>query len=157
MKQIISLLIIILLCTPYAYATQVALKLSPDEIISTAHDEVEAGDKLLFKLEKDVYLDERLLFKKGTRVVAYVEYVTENCFGFGSAEIWCRKIIIKKQDGTYTKPYDTEFVLNGFELLKGLNPKYRRFFEYIGNVFRGKEINIRPNEDKHIIPVWIDY
>lgn len=159
MKRLLFLLLMICFTTNCANATKIPLKITPAEVITTAHDEVENGDKLLFKLVSDTRLGDKVIFEAGSMLVAYVDYVTDNGFGYDSANIWCRKVWIKKNDNNYTKSYDTDFSINGFSLLKGLYPKTRRFFEYVGLILstRGKEINFDPSRDKCVITVWIDY
>lgn len=156
MKKIFYLIMILCLTFNFAEATQLPLKITPTEVIKTSHDEIEVGDKLLFKLVSDAKIDNKVIFEAGTPVVVYVDYRTENGWSYDSANIWCRKVWLKK-DGTYTKAYDTDFSINGFKLLRGLQPPIRRFFEYIGIVFRGKEINFDPKKDKYVTIIWIDY
>ncbi|MDD3593668.1 MAG: hypothetical protein PHX18_03470 [Candidatus Gastranaerophilales bacterium] len=152
------LFIILTMCFTlnYASAQPLPLKIMPTEIITTAHDEIAVGDKLLFKLVTDVKMDNKVIYTAGTPVVVYVDYVTENGFCYDNANIWSRKVWVK-HNGIYQGPYETELSINGLNVLKGLQPRTRRFFEYIGVVFRGKEINYNPERDKWNTTIWIDY
>ena len=70
MKKILILLLMLLISGQTVFAAQkTPIKIVPAENISTCYDEIQTGDKLLFQVKNDVYVDKQLIFKKGANVI----------------------------------------------------------------------------------------
>ena len=129
------------------------IRIVPAENIATTHDEVELGDKLLFKVKSDVYIDSNLLFKKDTLVIGVVEFMQDNGWANDNAEIHISKFILKDvSDEVIT--IESPIQLNGFELLKTKGKRFLQFFNYFGILFRGKEVDIKSGVDKAEFTIW---
>ena len=120
-------------------AQKTPIKIVPAENISTCYDEIQTGDKLLFQVKNDVYVDKQLIFKKGANVIGYVNFFCENGWGYDNAEITLNKFQLR---------------INGFEMLKTKGARFAQFFSYIGVVFRGKEIDIKHGVDNPEFVIW---
>lgn len=133
-------------------AEKLPLKVTPVNSISSATDELEVGDIIEFKLLNDVYKDNKLLFAKDTVILGYIDFIKENGWCCDNAEIEFKNFDIKNTDGTI-KHFKSSLTINGFDMLKYYYPKWKRGFQYIGALIRGKEIDIIPDE-KISFNVW---
>lgn len=149
MKKII-LVAILLLNANFVLAEKVPLKLVPAQNISTCHDEIETGDKILFMAKNNP----KMKIKQDIGIIGIVDYVQDNGWGPESAEIQFKKFIVTLADGKQVT-YNSPLTINGFEELKYRYPKSKRFFEYIPVFLRGKEIDIRTEKDKPVYNIWI--
>lgn len=91
-KKISFLVLCFFAISNFVYAAEkIPVLITPDQIISTNHDEVEVGDDIDFKVVKDVYKDDTLFIKKGAPVIADVDYVCPNDWLGDSAYIQFKK------------------------------------------------------------------
>ncbi len=82
-KRLAFVLLLFAFATP-AFAEKIPVKITPIQIISTSHDEIEVGDKLVFEVVNDVYKDNKLFIKKGSTIRGVVDFVHPNGW-FGDA------------------------------------------------------------------------
>ncbi len=134
-------------------AEKTPIKIVPAENISTCYDEIQIGDKLLFNVKNDVYVNNKLLFKKGTNVIGDVNFFDENGWGYDNAEITINKFHLRNVNGKIVT-INSQIKINGFELLKTKNARVAQFFNYIGIIFRGKEIDIKYGVDSPEFVIW---
>lgn len=87
MKKILFILISFLYAFSPAYAEKIPVKITPAQLISTHHDEIQVGDWIHFETVNDVYLDDKLYIKKDTKIVGVVDYAHENGWMADSADI----------------------------------------------------------------------
>lgn len=154
MNKFLSLLIIILLtCSTATAKDKIPVKIVPAENISTVYDEVQLGDRLLFKVKNDVYCGKTLIFKKDTPVLGYVSFLNENGWANDNAEILMNEFKLKDAEGKLIN-IRSDVNLNGFELLKTKGKRTAQFFNYIGVIARGKEVDIRYQKDEPEFTIW---
>ncbi len=160
MKKLLGLLIICILTTMPAFANNSNLrpvKIIPAENISTAYDEIQVGDKLMFKAKNDVYgvkNPQQLLIKKGTPIIGYVSFFQENGWANDNAEIQLNKFQFRNAEGKLVT-LNSEVTIDGFELLKNKANRPAQFFNYIGVIFRGKEIDFKYGIDDATFTIWV--
>lgn len=154
MKNFLIMLAALLIFSQTVMATgKTPIKIVPAENISTCYDEIQIGDTLLFKVKNDVYANKQLVFKQGTNVVGYVSFLNENGWGCDSAELLMNKFQLRDNNGKIVT-LNSEVTINGFELLKTKGSRFAQFFNYIGIVFRGKEIDIKYGIDTPEFVIW---
>ena len=66
---------------------QIPIRIVPAERISTVHDEIQLGDNIMFKIQKDVYHNDKLIFSKDTPVLGTVDKIEDNGWANDNAEI----------------------------------------------------------------------
>jgi len=154
MKNFILILTaLLILSTPAKAVEKIPLKIVPAENISTAYDEVQLGDNLVFKLKNDVYDGGKIIFAKDTPVIGYVSFLDENGWTNDNAEIQLSQFKLKDTSGKIIT-IKSDLTLNGFELLKTKGKRTAQFFNYIGVIFRGKEIDIKCGVDNPEFTIW---
>lgn len=127
----------------------------PLELISTCHDETQINDVIRFKVLNDVYYKDKLYIKKGTRLIGYVDYVQDNGWDYDSAQIQFKKFKTKDAEGKIIE-FNSDLTIDGFEILKYKGKRFAQFFNYIGIIGRGKEIEIIPKQDKNVtFTIWL--
>ena len=65
---------------------QIPVRIVPAEPISTVHDEVQLGDNIMFKVQNDVYLNDKLIFTKDALVFGTVDKIEDNQDGTDEIE-----------------------------------------------------------------------
>jgi len=85
-KFILILFLFILIALP-SDAEKIPVKITPIQIISTNHDEIEVGDWIKFVTVNDIFLNDKVYIKKDTDIVGIVDFVHQNGWGGDSAEI----------------------------------------------------------------------
>jgi len=154
LKNLLTALITILCFCPTALAEKIPVKIEPAQVISTTHDETEIGDYVKFSVISDVYKNDKVYIAKGTQVLGLVDYVQENGWSFDNAQIDFR--IFKTRDVKNNLVIINSFVsINGFETLKYKGNRPAQFFNYIGVIFRGKEVDLNPDVDKMPFTIWL--
>ena len=142
MKKIIILLLFIIFSTQIVQASEkIPVKITPAQVISTHHDEIEVGDYIKFKVVNDVYYKDRLYIKEGSIVLGMVSNIHENGYFFDNAEI-------------IITPFKVKTVCNTVITIKSTITLNRKDFvckkfgdktvKYAGVAFRGNEIKIEP-------------
>jgi len=162
-----------------AFAEKIPVKIEPAQVISTHHDEVEVGDWINFEVVNDVYVDDNLYIKKGTKISGVVDFFHPNGWGGDSADIVFKKFYTtdvnhKKITIFYPLEIDgkTEMansirsvtnkgatsvaprvIFRWFHFLKPpiINWQY---LSYLGFVVRGSEISVEP--DTTIYNIFIE-
>lgn len=134
---------------------KISLSIIPDQKIATTHDKIEVGDAIRFKVLNDVYKNDKLLIKKDTPIVGIVDHISANGWEHDNAEITFKKFKTRDINSNIIS-INSDLKINGFEELKNLYPKKERFFQYIGLVCRGKEIDIDPAADTCNFNLWLE-
>ena len=153
MKKIFILIILLISSNLVSYAEKIPVKIIPDQLISTCYDEIQLGDTIRFKVSEDVYLNNKLYIKKDTPVIGIINYVTNNGWSFDNAQIDLNKFKTRDIDNKIVV-IDTPISINGFDIIKYKGKKIAQFFNYIGVVFRGKEVEIIPEVDDIRYTIW---
>lgn len=153
MKNIISVFIIILITAMPTFAEKVPVAITPLQIISTNHDEIETGDKVDFQVIEDIYSNKNLYIPKYSLIVGTVDFVQPNGWGGDPAEIRFNSfetIDINKN----------KFVIPCNLCIKGTNDKAnnsKQVFQYTSWLLmfiRGSEIFIEP--DTKVYNIFIE-
>lgn len=144
MKKIIYAFILMLILTASAFAEKIPIKITPVEVISTKHDEVEVGDKISFQVVDDVYVDGKLYIKKYSPIKGTVDFVQPNGWGGDSAEIkFC-------SFETFDADKKKVAIVNTI-LIRGTTDKINNFKQIVQVInyplifLRGSEIFIEPD------------
>lgn len=138
----------------YINSDTTPVKIKPAQKISTCYDETEVGDRIKFIIEKDIYKNGKLYIKKDTPIYGTVDYVSDNGWSYDNAQIDIKKFKTRTADGkviTISSPLS----INGFDILKYKSKKIAQFFNYCGVAFRGKEVEILPEQDNINFNIWI--
>ncbi len=130
------------------------LTIIPDQKISTTHDKIEVGDAIRFKVLNDVYKNDKLFIKKDTPIIGIVDHLSANGWEHDNAEITFKTFKARDINSNIIN-INSDLKISGFEELKNLYPKKERFFQYIGIVWRGKEIDIDPATDTTKFNLWL--
>lgn len=131
------------------------IDIQPIELISTCHDETQINDIIRFKILNDVYYNDKLYIKKNSRLIGIVDYVQDNGWDYDSAQIQMKKFKTRDVNGNIVEiQYPLE--IDGFEILKYKGKRFAQMFNYAGILWRGKEIEIIPNQDKNVtFTIWL--
>ena len=138
----------------YINSDTTPVKIKPAQKISTCYDETEVGDRIKFIIEKDIYKNGKLYIKKDTPIYGTVDYISDNGWSYDNAQIDIKKFKTRTADGkviTISSPLS----INGFDILKYKSKKIAQFFNYCGVAFRGKEVEILPEQDNINFNIWI--
>ncbi len=138
----------------YINSENTPVKITPAQKISTSYDEIEVGDKIKFQTVKDVYKNGKLYIKKDTTVYGLVDYVSENGWAYDNAQIDFKKFYTKTIDGQKIV-INSPVSINGFDIIKYKGKKVAQVFNYCGVLFRGKEVEIIPKQDKIEFNIWL--
>lgn len=134
---------------------QIPVRIVPAEPISTVHDEVQLGDNIMFKVQNDVYLNDKLIFTKDALVFGTVDKIEDNGWANDNAEIRLEKFKLRNAKNEIVT-IKSSVKIDGFELLKTKENRFAQFFNYIGVIFRGKEIDIKYPKEMPIFTIWYD-
>lgn len=147
MKKIILLLIVIFIgMGAFAYE-KLPVKVTLLNTITTANDEIEVGDIIPFEVVRDVYRNDKIIIPNGTIIYGTVDYVYENGWCFDNAQIELKNFEIAYYPDGKREKFQSNLTIDGLDTLKYYYPKWKRFFQYIGTVFRGKEIDLTPHHE----------
>jgi len=155
-KKIFYILFVFVVVTLPSFAEKIPVKISPIQIISTHHDEIETGDWIKFETVKDVFIDEKLYIPQSTEIIGVVDFVHQNGWAGDSAEI--------KFKNFYTKDINNKKVLISYPLdlegnvemandsrqfptglVSNLAYYINRNIKYANFLIRGSEIFIEPD------------
>ncbi len=96
MRKILVLLFICCMAfSQSAFAEKIALRITPETLISTDTDNIEVGDWIRFKAVNDVYVGDELYIKKGTSVIGFVDFFHPNGWMLDKSEIRMNKFKVK--------------------------------------------------------------
>ena len=132
---------------------QIPIRIVPAERISTVHDEIQLGDNIMFKVQNDVYYYDKLIFAKDAPVFGTVDKIEDNGWANDNAEIRLEKFKVRNSKNEIIT-IKSNVKIDGFELLKTKQKRFAQFFNYIGVIFRGKEIDIKYPEEMPVFTVW---
>ena len=132
---------------------QIPIRIVPAERISTVHDEIQLGDNIMFKIQNDVYRNDKLIFAKDTPVLGTVDKIEDNGWANDNAEIQLETFKVRNSKNEIVT-IKSNVKIDGFELLKTKQKRFAQFFNYIGVIFRGKEIDIKYPEEMPVFTVW---
>lgn len=159
-KKIIYTIFILLIIAMPSYAEKISVKISPIQIISTNHDEIEVGDWIKFTTVNDVYVNDNLYIKKNTDVIGIVDFIHNNGWGGDSAEVVFKTFYTKDVNNnkvTISYPLDingnTEMANSIRDVATNRLGHTCNYFSYLtyagrnyaGFIFRGAEIYIEPD------------
>ena len=153
MLQTILLLMLLLIGGSAFASEQIPIRIVPAERISTVHDEIQLGDNIMFKIQKDVYHNDKLIFAKDTLVLGTVDKVEDNGWANDNAEIQLETFKVRNSKSEIVT-IKSRVKIDGFELLKTKQKRFAQFFNYIGVIFRGKEIDIKYPEEIPVFTIW---
>ncbi len=145
---------LVVFLSDYINSEDTPIKIQPAQTISTCNDEIEVGNKLKFISEKDVYKNEKLYIKKDTPIYGIVDYVNDNGWSYDNAQIDIKYFKTKTVDGSMLT-IESPVSINGFDILKYKGNRPAQFFNYCGVMFRGKEVEIKPQKDNLQFNIWI--
>ena len=144
----------LLLIGSSAFASeQIPIRIVPAEPISTVHDEVQLGDNIMFKVQNDVYYYDKLIFAKDAPVFGTVDKIEDNGWANDNAEIRLEKFKVRNSKNEIIT-IKSNVKIDGFELLKTKQKRFAQFFNYIGVIFRGKEIDIKYPDEIPVFTIW---
>ena len=155
MKKKILILMLLIVGSSVLASEQIPVRIVPAEPISTVHDEVQLGDNIMFKVQNDVYLNDKLIFTKDALVFGTVDKIEDNGWANDNAEIRLEKFKLRNVKNEIVT-IKSSVKIDGFELLKTKENRIAQFFNYIGVIFRGKEIDIKYPKEMPIFTIWYD-
>lgn len=155
MKKKILILMLLIVGSSVLASEQIPVRIVPAEPISTVHDEVQLGDNIMFKVQNDVYLNDKLIFTKDALVFGTVDKIEDNGWANDNAEIRVEKFKLRNAKNEIVT-IKSSVKIDGFELLKTKENRIAQFFNYIGVIFRGKEIDIKYPKEMPIFTIWYD-
>ena len=155
MKKKILILMLLIVGSSVLASEQIPVRIVPAEPISTVHDEVQLGDNIMFKVQNDVYLNDKLIFTKDALVFGTVDKIEDNGWANDNAEIRVEKFKLRNAKNEIVT-IKSSVKIDGFELLKTKENRFAQIFNYIGVVFRGKEIDIKYPKEMPIFTIWYD-
>ena len=155
MKKKILILMLLIVGSSVLASEQIPVRIVPAEPISTVHDEVQLGDNIMFKVQNDVYLNDKLIFTKDALVFGTVDKIEDNGWANDNAEIRVEKFKLRNAKNEIVT-IKSSVKIDGFELLKTKENRLAQFFNYIGVIFRGKEIDIKYPKEMPIFTIWYD-
>lgn len=138
----------------YINSENTPIKITAAQKISTSRNEIEVGDKIKFQTVKDTYKNNKLYIKKDTPVYGIVDYVSENGWAYDNAQIDLKTFYTRNINGKKIS-INSPVSINGFDILKYKGKKFAQFFNYCGIVFRGKEVEILPEQDNIQFNIWL--
>ena len=153
-KKILILMLLIVGSSVLA-SEQIPVRIVPAEPISTVHDEVQLGDNIMFQVQNDVYFSDKLIFAKDALVFGTVDKIEDNGWANDNAEIRLEKFKLRNVKNEIVT-IKSSVKIDGFELLKTKENRFAQFFNYIGVIFRGKEIDIKYPKEMPIFTIWYD-
>ncbi len=141
MKKFLLFLLLMFISAPCVFAEKIPVKITPTQIISTNHDEIEIGDWIRFKIVDDVYYNEKIYIPKDTTVIGVVDNIHENGIIADNAEIIFKKFFLRN--------YKNELVTINYTLTLNRENSvcysfYDKYAKYFGAIFKGNEIYIKP-------------
>jgi len=144
MKKCFIIALFLALCaTQSAFAQKIPIRITPAQIISTNHDEVEVGDWIKFSTINDVFIDDKLYVKAGSDIWGLVDFYQPNGWVQDNAEIGIKTF--ETRDANNNKVViDFPISLTQNLMCKG-NLKELAKYE-IKTVIRGSELYIEPDE-----------
>lgn len=155
MKNIIFLSTILFLsCFTTVFAEKIPVKILPLQVVSTHHNETEIGDWINFEIVEDVYFNDNLYLKKGTKVIGIVDYVHNNGWLGDAAEITFKRFVTADVNHKRVE-IDYPVLINGNIILKDQPKQYTITvlnniaslvnFIPIFALVRGSEIQLEPD------------
>lgn len=164
-KKMFFIILLVLSNIQAVSAEKIPVKITPVQIISTHHDEIELGDKINFVVVKDVYVNEKLYIPKDADIVGIVDFIHPNGWCGDSAEIVFKDFYIKDKKDKENIIVHSNLIVNGNsemanETRNVLASRTSSFLVYLTNfshfafVFRGSEIFVEP--DTKIYNIFIE-
>lgn len=106
-------------------------------------------------MQNDVYINDKLIFTKDALVFGTVDKIEDNGWANDNAEIRVEKFKLRNAKNEIVT-IKSSVKIDGFEMLKTKENRFAQFFNYIGVVFRGKEIDIKYPKEMPIFTIWYD-
>ncbi len=155
MKKLLTFLILMGASATMAFAEKIAVQIIPDQLIATCHDETEVGDAIKFKTVQDVYYKDKMFIAKNSPVIGIVDFANDNGWYIDHAQIDFKTFKTRDVNGNLVT-INSPVKINGFETLKYKGNRKAQFFNYIGTIYRGKEIELIPGQDDIKFTVWLE-
>lgn len=147
-KQVLLIIFLFLSTFTPVFADKIPIKITPIQVISTHNNETEIGDWIDFEIVEDVYENDDVIFKKGTKVIGIVDFVHPNGWLGDAAEVSLKKFVTV--DAKHKKvEIDSPVLLNGNMLLKDQSKQC--LIDVLNNllpifiIVRGSEIYLEPD------------
>lgn len=151
LKKMIFIFCLMTFCIPWAFAQEIPVKIAPEQVISTEHDEIEVGDTVSFEAVNDVYDNGKLYIKKHTSVIGVVAFLHNNGWANDKAEILFNKFYFKDSDN---KKIEINYPLKIETSINASPSPVDVFKYYVLGTFRGSEIYIEP--DTKVFNIFIE-
>lgn len=150
-KKILTTVLILFCTYSFASSKEVQVKVVPNAVLSTSDKNLQEGDSISLITAEDVYVNSKLVIKKGEPVLGTITNLVNNDFTCQPASIYAENFKVKNINGETEK-------LNGIVYKSGRNHSY--ITQYMPdatlalNLFffiRGGEAKILPNKDSFIL------
>lgn len=140
-KKFIFVILLYLFVAP-AFAEKIPVRITPLQLISTNHDEVEVGDWINFETAYETYLNGKLYIAKNTPVIGVVDFVHPNGWGGDKAEIWVSEFNTKDVNNKHLEIIYPIKIKNNINNYKSIKQCF--YFYFLGSI-RGSEVFIEPD------------
>lgn len=124
-----------------AFAESIPVKLTSEQKITTCNRNLQEGDNITLITTDDIFVNSKLLIKKGTQTEGLITSLVDNDFESVPASIYAEQFKIKDVNGKIRK-------LNGVVFKEGRNHwMLNQFLPFVATIIRGGESFILPNKD----------
>jgi len=151
LKRILIIFTVLFLTFNMVFAADIPVKVETLSKISTSDGHLQEGDNINFVVADDIYVDSKLLIKKGESVTGVITSLVNNDFTCQSASIYAENFKARTIDGKIVK-------LNGIVYKEGRNHSF--VTQYLENGFqliRGGEAQILPKKDSFMLYLKEDH
>lgn len=142
MNKLILTFFCLLISAIPVFAEKIPVKISPTQIISTHHDEVEVGDYITFKTVSDIFSDGKLILRNDSPVIGIVDFVHNNGWTGDCAEIRFKTFYLTNLENKKIQ-ITCPLIIQGNNETK--NATAQILANYVFGFIRGAEIYIVPN------------
>lgn len=142
MKKAIVLTIIILTAIP-TFAKEIPIKVKPLYKITTSNKALKEGDSLDFFTTEDVYVNTRLIVKKGQKLQGIATNIIDNGFLIKPASIYIENFKARDENGKLVKFNGTIYSVGNYHKVFGE--------VFVCNIIRGGEVQIKPEKDEYTL------
>ena len=126
---------------------QTIVTIKPNEEISTCENTLEYSDEIEFVVVNDVYKSGKLYIKSNTTIYGIIDSIDENGWCADNAAIYFKEFKTKDVHNNNIT-LNADLKIDGFEILKHKSNKSKQFFNYISTFIRGKEVDIKLQDNK---------
>lgn len=152
-KGIFTILILYLALTlsaKTAFAQSIPVKLTSAQKITTCDRTLQEGDSIKLVTTEDIFVNSKLLIKKGTETEGVITSLVDNYFASVPASIYAEQFRIKDVRGNILK-------LNGIVYKSGRSHwMFNQFLPITATIIRGGEAFILPNKDFYTLHLEVN-